>query len=87
MSSPHKSLLKIWIKYRFKFPKFPSIKTIIAISAKLKYKNLNPEKQHKKIEELQTLLKKVKVVLKNEEVMKELKQIRKNVIEKCKKRK
>ena len=79
--------MKIWIKYRFKFPKFPSIKTIIAISAKLKYKNLSPEKQHKKIEELQTLLKKVKVVLKNEEVMKELKQIRKNVIEKCKKRK
>ena len=43
---------KYGCKCRFKFPKFPSMKTIISIPARLKYKDLSPKDQHKKVEEV-----------------------------------
>ena len=55
-----KACRKYGCKCRFKFPKFPTMKTIISIPARLKYKHLSSEDQHKKVEELQTILKKVK---------------------------
>ena len=55
------------------------MKTIISIPARLKYKHLSSEDQHKKVEELQTILKKVKDVLEDEEVMEQLQEIEKDL--------
>ena len=72
---------KYGCKCRFYFPKFPSMRTIISIPARLKFKDMKPEDSEKKTEELQTILKKVKEVLEDEQIMETLEKIEEDEIE------
>ena len=69
---------------RFKFPKFPSMKTIISVPDRLKFQDLEIKEKQKKTEELQTILRKVKSVLEDEKKMEELGEIGKDTIEEYK---
>ena len=70
---------------RFHYPKFPSLKTIISVPARLKFKNLETEERQQKIDELRSVLKKVQNILENDEIMKTLEEIKKENIEEYKK--
>ena len=70
-----RSCKKYGPKCRFGFPRFPCIKTDIAIPADVRYSD--PEKASSKLAEARKILKEVKEVLENDEVMEKLQRIRK----------
>ena len=57
----------IMIECRFRFPRFPSLRTIIAIPAEIRYKD--PEKASKALNQANALLKRVKDVLEDDDLM------------------
>ena len=65
---------------KYKFPRFPSLKTIIAIPSRIKYKD-KEEKEKQELAKSQKCLKKVKQVLEDEEFMKEAIKLRREEIE------
>ena len=67
MHNHTKSCRKIMIECRFRFPRFPSLRTIIAIPAEIRYKD--PEKASKALNQANALLKRVKDVLEDDDLM------------------
>ena len=66
---------------KYKFPRFPCLKTIIAIPSRIKYKG-DEETEKKELENSRNILKKVKAVLEDDEFMKDAMKLRNEELEK-----
>ena len=76
----NKSCRKNGPNCKYNFPRFPCLRTIIAIPSKIKYKD-DEEKEKEKLAESKRILKKVKQVLEDEEFMKNAIKLRNEEIE------